>query len=74
MKPAQLNVPAEKFKKTFGLEWTDALAQGVVFNAKDACEKLGVDGTGLDKLWQPAQKVKFGGGFYCGKYVKILLS
>ncbi len=42
-----------------------------VFNAKDACAKLGVDGMGLDKKWSQLQKdkdlIKFGGGFYCGK-------
>ena len=30
LKPAQLNVPTEKFKDKFGLEWSDALASGKV--------------------------------------------
>lgn len=71
LKPAQLNVPADKFKAKFGLEWADALKQGVVYNAMDACEKLGVTADELDKIWGATKKadllVKFGGGFYCGK-------
>lgn len=71
LKPDQLNVPADKFKEQFGLEWADALAKGVVFNAKDACTQLGVDADGLDKIWAKCKAdkkmIKFGGGFYCGK-------
>lgn len=70
LKPAQLNVPVEKFKKKFGLEWNDALAQGVVYNAKDACELLGLDSSEINTLWAKCKKdgkmIKFGGGFYCG--------
>jgi hypothetical protein len=66
LKPAQIPVPAAKFQDKFGLSWDDALSQGVVFNAMDACTFLGVDAAGLDKLWETADKVKFGGGFYCG--------
>lgn len=70
LKPEQLNVPPEKFFAQFGVQWKDALAQGVVFNAKDACDQLGLDASGLNKEWAKAKKagklVKFGGGFYCG--------
>jgi nucleoside diphosphate kinase len=70
LKPDQLNVPADKFKGKFGLEWKDALASGKVFNAMDGCAKLGIDADALDKKWGEAKKadklVKFGGGFYCG--------
>jgi len=70
LKPAQLNVPADKFKEQFGLEWTEALAQGNVYNAMDACEKLGISADEMDKQWGICKKskklVKFGGGFYCG--------
>ena len=38
LKPKELAVPADKFKGKFSLEWEDALAQGVVFNAMDACD------------------------------------
>jgi hypothetical protein len=64
LKPKTLPVPAGKFKDSFGLEWEDALNQGIVFNAIDACKYLGVDGAGLDAIWSKAKLVKFGGGFY----------
>jgi len=71
LSPDQLNVPEEKFKKKFGLEWSDALKKGVVFNAKQACEKHGLTPDQLNTEWAKAKKaeklVKFGGGFYCGK-------
>lgn len=66
LKPVEIPVPADKFKEKFGLEWESALEQGLVYNAMDACAYLGVDAAGLDKLWTTADKVKFGGGFYCG--------
>jgi nucleoside diphosphate kinase len=70
LKPDQLNVPADKFKSQFGLEWKDALASGNVYNAMDACAKLGIDADEMDDKWGAAKKagklIKFGGGFYCG--------
>jgi len=40
-----------------------------VFNAVDACAKLGINGDDMEKRWMKAkddgQLVKFGGGFYC---------
>ena len=67
LKPSEIPVPAEKFQEKFGLSWDEALASGKVFNAKGACEFLGIDATALDALWGKCDKVKFGGGFYCGK-------
>jgi len=73
-KPADLNPPAAKqaeFEKKFGISWKKALADGVVYNAVDACARLGIDGDTMDKTWALAKKsdnlVKFGGGFYAGK-------
>lgn len=70
LKPSELNVPKDKFEKSFGLSWDDALAKGVVFNAMDACEKLACSADELNKAWGAAKQngklVKFGGGFYCG--------
>ena len=66
LKPSAMPVPADKFEKAFGLPWSKALADGVVYNALDACKVLGVDAAGLDALWATAKKAKFGGGFYCG--------
>lgn len=70
LKPHELNVPSEKFEATFGLSWEDALKSGNVYNAMDACEELGIDGTQMEKEWRKCKStkklVKFGGGFYCG--------
>jgi len=33
------------------VEWQAALASGEIFNAMDACNKLGVDAEQLDALW-----------------------
>eukprot|EP00928_Gymnodinium_smaydae_P079648 TRINITY_DN6351_c0_g1_i1.p1 TRINITY_DN6351_c0_g1~~TRINITY_DN6351_c0_g1_i1.p1 ORF type:complete len:429 (+),score=149.55 TRINITY_DN6351_c0_g1_i1:96-1382(+) len=72
--PDKLAVPADKFKESFGVEWADVLKEGKAFNAKDACEKMGIDADELDKMWGGAKKnkvlVKFGGGFYCAKLEK----
>jgi nucleoside diphosphate kinase len=72
--PDKLNIPKDKFKEQFGLEWDDVLKDGKALNAKDACEKLEVDADELDKMWGGAKKaknlVKFGGGFYCAKLEK----
>mmetsp|Transcript_3996 Transcript_3996/g.8234 ORF Transcript_3996/g.8234 Transcript_3996/m.8234 type:complete len:332 (+) Transcript_3996:70-1065(+) len=70
LKPSELNVPKDKFKKAFGLEWEDALKKGVVFNALDACKEFGCSAEELNSAWGKAKKAgkleKFGGGFYCG--------
>merc|ERR1719380_587079 len=56
--PDKLNVPADKFKEQFGLEWADVLKDGKALNAKDACAKLEVDAEGLNDLWGQAKKAK----------------
>lgn len=70
LKPAQLNVPADKFEAQFGLTWEAALAAGNVYNAMDACALLGITADEMDAQWGICKKakklVKFGGGFYCG--------
>ena len=73
LKPSELNVPEKgkkQFQEMFGMSWEDAIAQGKVYNAKDACEKLSCDGAGLEKKWRKLTRgkdlIKFGGGFYCG--------
>lgn len=67
----------ELFESKFGLSWDSALRQKLVFNAKDACEKLGVDYTGMDARWSELKKgetlLKFGGGFYVGKVDEIFV-
>ena len=57
-KPADLNVPAAKlgdFEAKFGASWQACLADGVVYNAVDACDVLGVDADTLDAMWAAAK-------------------
>ena len=48
-----------------------SLCWGIVFNAIDGAEKLGLNATELEQRWAVAKKnkdmIKFGGGFYCAK-------
>ncbi len=74
LKPSELNVPEKgkkQFEEMFGMSWDDAIAKGKVYNAKEACEKLGCDGAGLEKKWRKLTRgkdlIKFGGGFYAGQ-------
>jgi len=68
-KPSQLNIPKDKFKEFFNEDW-NTVVKDKVFNALDACAKLGLTADELDKEWAKAKAnkklVKFGGGFYCG--------
>jgi len=70
LKPSELNIPKDKFKTAFGLEWDDVLKSGKAVNAMDACKQLGCTSDELNKAWAESKKagklVKFGGGFYCG--------
>jgi nucleoside diphosphate kinase len=70
LKPAELNVPADKFKGQFGIEWQAALDSGKVMNAMDGCATLGLTADEMDTQWGICKKakkmIKFGGGFYCG--------
>mmetsp|Transcript_71259 Transcript_71259/g.170643 ORF Transcript_71259/g.170643 Transcript_71259/m.170643 type:complete len:339 (+) Transcript_71259:91-1107(+) len=70
LKPAQLNIPKDKFKSAFGVDFDEALSKGIVVNAMDACKELGCTADELNTAWASAKKagklVKFGGGFYCG--------
>ena len=67
LKPTAMPVPKDKFKAEFGVAFDDAVKEGIVFNAIDACKYLGVDALGLDAKWGPSKKAKFGGGFYCAE-------
>jgi nucleoside diphosphate kinase len=72
--PDKLNIPKDKFKEQFGLEWDDVLKDGKALNATDCLKKFEIDADELDKMWGAAKKsknlVKFGGGFYCAKLEK----
>lgn len=69
-KPNELNVPNDKFKAQFGIDWQAALDSGKVFNALDGCTEFGIDAEGMAAAWDTAKAekklVKLGGGFYCG--------
>ena len=69
-----LPVNAEKFKGTFGEDWSKVVAEGRAFNAlefKKKFSKFSEKGA-LDKAWDATSvdkktRVKLGGGFYCGQ-------
>jgi len=70
LKPHELNIPKDKFKKQFGKDWDTALKNGECLNALDACKEFGCNADELAKAWGDSKSagnlVKFGGGFYCG--------
>mmetsp|Transcript_37716 Transcript_37716/g.87598 ORF Transcript_37716/g.87598 Transcript_37716/m.87598 type:complete len:326 (+) Transcript_37716:75-1052(+) len=79
-KPTELVVQQgakDQFLQLFGLSWDDALSQGLVFNAADAAEKLGLAplevSAKFDKLKKGEDQIKFGGGFYVGKVDDIYI-
>lgn len=80
LRPHELVVREEAqacFESVFGLPWREALQSGLVCNAKEALERLGFNVEQLDAKWSPLKlgvgKVKFGGGFYCGKIEDIFV-
>jgi UDP-N-acetylglucosamine/UDP-N-acetylgalactosamine diphosphorylase len=80
LQPSELS-PSTKaqadFKKAFGLDWTEALANGSVYNAMEGSAKLGLDSAGLDAKWGTLTRgvdlIKFGGGFYAGKIGELYI-
>ena len=76
-KPIELS-PAEtklnEFSTKFGISWQQALGQGLVYNAVDACDVLGVGGETMDAQWAVSKAsndlLKFGGGFYVARMPK----
>jgi nucleoside diphosphate kinase len=63
--------PKADFEKLFGIPWESALAQQLVFNARDAARKLGIEPLKLSeecgKTKRGVDQLKFGGGFYVAK-------
>jgi len=56
--PKDLNPPFTKlseFETTFGLSWSSALQRGLVYNALEACNKLGIDGAALEAKWRDGE-------------------
>lgn len=70
LKPEQVNVPRDKFKKHFNKDWDTLLQSGECCNALQACQEFGCDAAQLSKAWAQSKKdgnlVKLGGGFYAG--------
>jgi len=70
-KPAELNVPKDKFSEFFKEDWDTVVKEERAFNALDAKAPLGLSDEELLKLWDATNesagtRKKFGGGFYCG--------
>jgi len=67
----------EAFQKVFGLTWADAVKSGNVYNAMDACKKLGITTGELGSRWSTLKNgvdlLKFGGGFYCAQIDDIFV-
>jgi len=67
-------VNADKFKGTFGEDWSKVVAEGRAFNALEFKNKFAAYSApgALDKAWDATSvdnktRVKLGGGFYCGQ-------
>jgi len=76
-KPVELSPPEKtlgEFTTKFGVSWQQALAEGVVYNAVDACDMLGIDAETMDAQWgvskASGELLKFGGGFYVARLPK----
>lgn len=71
-KPAELNVPAEKFEAKFSEKWETVLSEGRAYNAKDYAAHRGYTPDELDaenfKMKKAGLIEKFGGGFYCAQF------
>jgi len=79
-KPAELAVSdkaKDDFQNAFGLSWSDALKNGLVYNLVDGAAELGCTYGELGDLYDQLEKgttlLKFGGGFYCGKVGDIFV-
>jgi len=73
LSPCDLAVRDEaqaEFQARFGLSWQKALDEDLACNALEALERLNISKEELNAKWEILQigvdKVKFGGGFYCG--------
>eukprot|EP00494_Astrolonche_serrata_P032564 UN32833 len=57
LEPKELPVPADKFKEKFGLEWSKALENGQVYNAKQYGAKTKMNATDLENKWRECKKI-----------------
>jgi hypothetical protein len=63
----KIPVPPEKFEASFGESWKNVLKEKRACNAMEACKRFECTPDELNAVWQKAEAVKFGGGFYCAK-------
>jgi nucleoside diphosphate kinase len=58
-----------RFQKKFGISWSDAAEDNVLYNAADVIENMGVSANILGRAWMESVRsgkmVKLGRGFYC---------
>jgi len=80
LKPEEMVVSPEakeEFHRLFGVAWDSAVHVGSVFNAVDACAKLGISTEELSTRWAQLSRgsdlLKLGGGFYCGRVAGIFV-
>ncbi|CAE7595238.1 ppsC [Symbiodinium sp. CCMP2592] len=78
-KPSELTVQEKaqaEFEKQFGVAWSKVMEDGLVFNAMDGAEKLGISPDELGKKYDALKKgetiIEFGGG--CGKVDNIYVT
>jgi len=74
LRPHELIVSPQamlSFEAAFGMSWIEALQGGYVYNAAEALTRLNHDDKGLAEEWDTLEmgvdKVKLGGGCYCGR-------
>lgn len=63
----QIPVPDDKFESSFGESWKTVVKESRACNAMEACKRFECTPDELNSVWQNAEAVKFGGGFYCAK-------
>ena len=51
LQPCDLPVPNDKFETFFKISYKEALEEGSVYNAMQACEYLELDAVELEKVW-----------------------
>lgn len=60
-------VPPDKFEASFGESWNHVVKENRACNALEACKRFECTPEELNSVWQSADAIKLGGGFYCAK-------
>lgn len=65
----------DSFESRFGIEWEDALSQGMVMNGVDSCLYLDISHSYMSDVWKgcirEGKVCKLGRGFYCA-YIDVI--